>query len=186
MLAEYLACTEEMGTKEVGTTEIGTVVELGAGIGLVGMVMCKRGKGRVYLTDQEYCLPLMEENVKVNFKHDTVRPVVRDVQWGEDLEVELKGVADIIVASDVLYREESFPLLKKTLLDIRANSCTFYLCFETRDKEKERKFLEEMEMDWHVEKVDEMEIRKVCGRIEKQCGFAMEYGEEIFIYRMSI
>ena len=62
-----------------------TVVELGAGTGLVGIVASAIGAKKVYVTDLAYCLDNARENVALNqmiLKGDVV---VRELDWCDSL-----------------------------------------------------------------------------------------------------
>uniref|UniRef100_A0AAV1V4N7 Uncharacterized protein n=1 Tax=Peronospora matthiolae TaxID=2874970 RepID=A0AAV1V4N7_9STRA len=96
------------------------VVELGAGVGLVGMTLAVLG-AQVALTDQDYVLPLLAKNVAVNFSSAdssqarvvATAPVVEKCQWGEPFEScgILKSWAksvDVVVFSDVLYHDSAY------------------------------------------------------------------------------
>jgi predicted nicotinamide N-methyase len=82
-----------------------TVLELGAGLGLVGMYMSKTGAARTLLTDLHEQLPLLKVNLEANFKKqcpnqntsapsttpwiagsDPNGPIIniRELDWGEE------------------------------------------------------------------------------------------------------
>jgi predicted nicotinamide N-methyase len=83
------------------------VVELGAGVGLVSIVMAKLG-ANVISTDIEKVLPLLQENVDANEVMGTVDCQV--LEWGADTDA-LKSAADLcyhqypdyVLAADVTY-----------------------------------------------------------------------------------
>ena len=50
-----------------GMTGGGPVLELGAGLGAVGMALARKGAVDVVLTDKEVMLPLLQYNVATNF-----------------------------------------------------------------------------------------------------------------------
>ncbi|GAB0201386.1 elongation factor Ts, mitochondrial [Grus japonensis] len=61
-----------------------TVIELGAGTGIVGILAALLG-GDVTITDQPAALEQIRENVRLNFPPSaTVRPQVRSLVWGRD------------------------------------------------------------------------------------------------------
>lgn len=76
-------------------------VELGAGVGVPGMLLARRG-AKVYLTDLPWLLPLTELNVRANFDEDDEhRPAVLALRWGcaPDLEA-MPPQPELVVASD--------------------------------------------------------------------------------------
>eukprot|EP00439_Symbiodinium_sp_Y106_P082774 s138_g22.t1 len=105
-----------------------SVVELGAGCGLPGMVLARRG-ARVTLTDVPWLLQLMEYNIEANFlEDDPSRPSVASLRWGsrEDLRELQKdllgrdvGVPDLVVGADLVYREQDFDALLSTIASLK-------------------------------------------------------------------
>lgn len=156
------------------------VVELGAGVGLVGMALAVLGAD-VVLTDQEYALPLLRKNVQVNFEgdqsHGSTAPRVEECQWGEPL----KGVlsewqkrTDVIVFSDVLYHESSFLLLMQSLRALAAPTCDVYFTYETRNAGIEAGFLSVLSAEFDV---------RVIARQDNQEVFAkFDHPHELFMY----
>ncbi|RQM18930.1 hypothetical protein B5M09_009401 [Aphanomyces astaci] len=113
-------------------------VELGAGIGLVGMVLSALGCMEVTLTDQPYCLPLLDKNVDANFGPAGPRPLVKALQWGEDATD--GSQVDLIVASDVLYNASVFAALVHTLDALATPATHIFLCYEPRIPAQEALF----------------------------------------------
>ncbi|KAL3666642.1 hypothetical protein V7S43_008263 [Phytophthora oleae] len=161
------------------------VVELGAGVGLVGMTLAVFG-AQVTLTDQEYALPLLSKNVAINFLGDSkstanavAAPTVEGCQWGEPfksggtLETWKKNT-DVVVFSDVLYHASAFLLLIETLHDLVSPATDVYFSFETRNATIEAKFLQELEKTFDVEEVSRKENAQVFANFE--------YPDELFIY----
>ncbi|KAI5291749.1 hypothetical protein KEM52_000078 [Ascosphaera acerosa] len=125
-----------------------TIVELGAGGGLVGLALaqaCREqgtddGNGTasfvrpLYITDQIPMLHLMQENIAQNGLGDRV--CARVLDWGEpiprredatpdsddfaDDHGDVPAHPDIILAADCVYFEPAFPLLLATLTDLLA------------------------------------------------------------------
>ncbi|ETW08061.1 hypothetical protein H310_02428 [Aphanomyces invadans] len=143
VLADYMQQVHAKAT----TLESCRAIELGAGIGLVGMVLAALGCMEVTLTDQPYCIPLLAKNVEANFGDtvSVVRPRVKALQWGQLVDDEMERKMDLIVASDVLYNASVFPDLIHTL-DALANPTTqIFLCYEPRIPTQEASFFAQLE-----------------------------------------
>ncbi|EGZ28745.1 hypothetical protein PHYSODRAFT_309503 [Phytophthora sojae] len=109
------------------------VVELGAGVGLVGMALAVLG-AEVVVTDQEYALPLLAKNV------DTCS---RLASW--------KKSVDVVVFSDVLYHASAFLLLIETLHELVSPTSDVFFSFETRNESIEANFLQQLGNTFDVE-----------------------------------
>ena len=89
------------------------VLELGSGVGAVGIGARLFGASRVVLTDIEDVVPLLEANVELNHVQD-VTAVALD--WFQDVpSAVLDESFDLILASDVVYDPELHAPLLKTL-----------------------------------------------------------------------
>lgn len=91
------------------------VLELGCGLGLVGLALAKVARAHVALTDgSEDAVGLVRAAVAANapYEHE---PVVARLDWREpDSAIEqLGGRFPVVVGADVLYSPESFPALAK-------------------------------------------------------------------------
>ncbi|CAK8675138.1 unnamed protein product [Clavelina lepadiformis] len=94
------------------------VLELGAGTGLVGMAMAKLG-ANVTVTDVKKALPLLQENIELNFptndnNSSTATPIVKELEWGIHLHKHT-CCYDLIVGADIIYMEDSYDALITTL-----------------------------------------------------------------------
>ncbi|KAL2845352.1 putative methyltransferase-domain-containing protein [Aspergillus pseudodeflectus] len=110
-----------------------TIVELGAGGGLVGLAIasgCKIGPSPIYITDQSPMLSLMEANIVLNSLSSTVQAAVLD--WGEPIPNIIPKHPDIILAADCVYFEPAFPLLISTLHELLGPDSVCYFCFKKR------------------------------------------------------
>ncbi|NWY92820.1 MT21A methyltransferase, partial [Loxia curvirostra] len=107
-----------------------SVIELGAGTGLLGIVVTLLGKAfflalfranhncsaRVTLTDRAAALELLESNVQANLPPELrPRAVVKELTWGKDLDNFSSGAFDLILGADIVYLEETFAELLGTL-----------------------------------------------------------------------
>ncbi|KAM5532408.1 hypothetical protein V8D89_013902 [Ganoderma adspersum] len=114
-----------------------TVLELGSGTGLVGLVAGHLG-ARVWITDQAPLLDIMKRNIGLN-KLDG-RVTVAELNWGQPIPDNIPK-PDLILAADCVYFEPAFPLLVQTLTDLVADSSTDVLfCYKKRRKADKRFF----------------------------------------------
>ncbi|OWZ23119.1 Protein N-lysine methyltransferase METTL21A isoform X1 [Phytophthora megakarya] len=179
LLADYLQTQASDNTIKFHGKK---VVELGAGVGLVGMTLAVLG-ARVVLTDQEYALPLLRKNVAVNFENKAVVPTVEECQWGESCKTEgllatWKKNTDVVVFSDVLYHASAFLLLIKTLHELVSPTTDVFFSFETRNAAIEGNFLEELGKSFDVDEVSRKHNPQVFA--------SFEYPDELFIYHAQL
>ncbi|KAI0959386.1 hypothetical protein AcW1_004223 [Taiwanofungus camphoratus] len=108
-----------------------SVLELGSGTGLVGLVAGVLGAS-VCITDQAPLLDIMSRNVSMNDLASSV--FVAELNWGEQLQQNIPR-PDLILAADCVYFEPAFPLLVKTLADLVLDDSTEVLfCYKKRRK----------------------------------------------------
>ncbi|KAL4870615.1 hypothetical protein BDV12DRAFT_47313 [Aspergillus spectabilis] len=110
-----------------------TILELGAGGGLVGLAVasgCEIGPSPIYITDQAPMLPLMEANIALNNLSTTVNATVLD--WGMSVPDTIPQHPDVILAADCVYFEPAFPLLMSSLNDLLGPDSVCYFCFKRR------------------------------------------------------
>ena len=94
-----------------------TLVELGAGTGLVGMTAAALGAS-VTCTDVAKALPLLQENINLNFSPKEVEQhlSVQRLEWGKDHKNFASCSFDYVVGADIIYLEETFDSLLQTLI----------------------------------------------------------------------
>ncbi|KAB8199676.1 putative methyltransferase-domain-containing protein [Aspergillus parasiticus] len=130
-----------------------TIVELGAGGGLVGLAVargCDIGSSSVYITDQAPMLPLMEANIKLNNVSSRVAATV--LNWGESLPDCIPKHPAIVLAADCVYFEPAFPLLISTLKNLLGPESICYFCFKRRRRADSR-FLKLAKKLFHIVEV---------------------------------
>ncbi|RDB23258.1 Protein-lysine N-methyltransferase EFM6 [Hypsizygus marmoreus] len=110
-----------------------TVLELGSGTGLVGLVAAKLGANPL--------LGIMRANVLANSLQASVH--VAELNWGTPLPPTLPPTPDIILAADCVYFEPAFPLLVQTLADLVAvrEDTEVLFCYKKRRKADKRFFV---------------------------------------------
>uniref|UniRef100_U3JN18 Protein N-lysine methyltransferase METTL21A n=2 Tax=Ficedula albicollis TaxID=59894 RepID=U3JN18_FICAL len=92
-----------------------SVIELGAGTGLLGIVVTLLG-ARVTITDRAAALEFLESNVQANLPPELrPRAVVKELTWGKDLDNFPPGAFDFVLGADIVYLEETFAELLQTL-----------------------------------------------------------------------
>ncbi|NXN82099.1 MT21A methyltransferase, partial [Bombycilla garrulus] len=107
-----------------------SVIELGAGTGLLGIVVTLLGTkepaevrafystccARVTITDRAAALEFLESNVQANLPPELrPRAVVKELTWGKDLDNFPPGAFDFVLGADIVYLEETFAELLETL-----------------------------------------------------------------------
>ncbi|KAI6004163.1 putative methyltransferase-domain-containing protein [Pisolithus albus] len=107
-----------------------TILELGSGTGLVGLVAGALG-GHVWITDQAPLLGIMQDNVIVNNLQSFVN--VAELNWGETVPSDIPR-PDIILAADCVYYEPAFPLLVNTLSELSEERTEILFCYKKRRK----------------------------------------------------
>ncbi|EQL01170.1 hypothetical protein G6O67_001001 [Ophiocordyceps sinensis] len=114
-----------------------TILELGAGGGLVGLAVAlgcsTTAKGSLLLTDQDEMLGLMQHNIQLNDVESRATALV--LNWGEPLpDVVVQRRPNVILAAECVYLEPAFPLLMQTLKDLLAlnHGAVVYFCFKRR------------------------------------------------------
>lgn len=110
----------------------GDALELGAGLGMVGILASKLTDCRLVITDGDsQALPLLRENVH----HNESRASVRQLIWGLDSSLsflEVQGPFDVILASDIIYVECIIPPLWDTIRTLLKKEGVFVLAFAKR------------------------------------------------------
>jgi predicted nicotinamide N-methyase len=109
------------------------VLELGAGLGAVGMALAKQYGSRVLVTDQAGLVPLMRHNIAMNFPQAEYTasdeaalpvpvPTARSLSWGEEGTGEVEGHWDWVVGSDVAYAGKHRELTDSLLCESGRNT----------------------------------------------------------------
>ncbi|KAF8845623.1 hypothetical protein BDN67DRAFT_961214 [Paxillus ammoniavirescens] len=130
VLANYLTIRGE------GYCKGRSILELGSGTGLVGLVAAALG-GDVWITDQAPLLDIMRANVRLNHLESSI--AISELNWGEALSSEIPR-PDMILAADCVYFEPAFPLLVDTLSKLATERTEILFCYKKRRKADKRFF----------------------------------------------
>ncbi|NXM39370.1 MT21A methyltransferase, partial [Gymnorhina tibicen] len=132
-----------------------SVIELGAGTGLLGIVVTLLGtkepagvralystcRARVTITDRAAALEFLESNVQANLPPELrPRAVVKELTWGKDLDNFPPGAFDFVLGADIVYLEETFAELLQTLEHLCSEQTVILLSCRIR-YERDLKFL---------------------------------------------
>ena len=109
------------------------VIELGAGLGLVGLAVAAGGAD-VTITDRAPYIAAIERNIEANFVKGHARAMV--YEWASDCAA-LKPPFDIILGSDVMYDVSAMPALCSTWLALSDVNTRIYVACELREGLKE-------------------------------------------------
>ncbi|KAM3857205.1 protein N-lysine methyltransferase METTL21A [Diretmus argenteus] len=139
---------------ELGQVELKgkTVIELGAGTGLVGIVAALLG-ATVTITDREPALEFLAANVKANLPADRQGSVVvSELAWGEGLERYPAGGFDLVLGADIVYLEDTFVPLLRTMEHLCSDASAVLLACKIR-YERDTDFLSMLKQRFRVEEV---------------------------------
>lgn len=107
-----------------------TVLELGAGTGLPGLMAASLGAAHVFLTDIAPLLPGLRTSVEANGLADRVE--VRELVWGSD--EPWVGDVDLVLMSDVFYDPLEMPALATTLKRVCGSETRVWSASEIRSQ----------------------------------------------------
>ncbi|KFY44575.1 hypothetical protein V495_03384 [Pseudogymnoascus sp. VKM F-4514 (FW-929)] len=136
-----------------------TILELGAGGGLVGLAValgCNISEP-IIITDQINMMPLMEQNIKLNKLESRVTPLV--LNWGEPLpDILSSRPATHILAADCVYFEPAFPLLLLTLSELlkACDQAVIYFCFKKR-RRADAQFMKAARKLFAIEEIEDQD-----------------------------
>ncbi|GAQ90561.1 hypothetical protein KFL_006560050 [Klebsormidium nitens] len=143
VLAKFLEYAADQGWLDFRAK---SCVELGAGCGLVGLTVAFLGAARVILTDMPDRLRLLRQNVEDNYVAPKGSPAsleVVELLWStEPTAALLDPRPDWIVASDVVYDDETFADLLTTLKELSTSETTIIIAVELRIDSVIESFLE--------------------------------------------
>lgn len=144
------------------------VVELGSGLGLVG-IFCSLLGARVTLTDLEEVTPLLDYNIHLNYPQEAadsaakgaVLPVAQAHLWG-DPPRDLPLQPDVIVLSDVVYDPEGYAPLVTSLEALATSSETRILMAHRSRNPMEHQFFELLSQSFSCQHIDWLSTEKTA------------------------
>ena len=127
------------------------VLELGAGTGLVGICCHKLGAKQVISTDHSDVIHVTEENFKLN---NIDGGCVSPLNWGGDVRKFKSMDFDVIIGADVIYIQDTFSDLLKTLNELSTEKTALYLSCKIR-YDRDTSFLNLLRESFSVLKIDQ-------------------------------
>ena len=111
-----------------------TVIELGAGLGVPSLSAAMLGAKRVVATDMSENIPLLNENIRLNFDAaERLRIEAQELSWDDALNSPLAEVQwDVILCSDLLFSLESISMLIGAIRALSKEGTVVYSCMEHR------------------------------------------------------
>lgn len=167
-------------------------VELGSGVGLIGIMLHKLGIEDVVITDIEELVETMEKNVEANQLHvksisgrmkndyDNDIIVVDPLLWNnvEEMDsIKAGGDIDYIVACDCIYSEASAMDLVDTMDYLSGEKTTIICISEVRNQAAQDKFMLEAEARFQVELLPAIQWQK---KVNQQ----VDFDETLNLYRL--
>ncbi|KAI3414633.1 uncharacterized protein J3R85_016048 [Psidium guajava] len=171
LLNEYLV-------KNVDLLRGCSVIELGSGVGITG-ILCSRFCCEVVLTDHnDEVLKILQKNIELHSSsesyHNCTGLVAEKLEWGNVDQIEHilgshSAGFDLILGADICFQQASIPSLFKTvklLLQIRGKGrCKFILAYVSRAKMMDSMVVNEATR--HGMKISEVpRTRSVVGNLE--------------------
>lgn len=133
------------------------VIELGAGTGICGLISASLGAKKVYLTEKEGNLTMLEINLNNNkdkFKDTEV--IILPLNWEKkDDYMQIKDQIDIVLCSDLIYKLELFLPLNETI-DYFSNKNTLVLMSHSYRKPSDMDFFKLFDQNkWQLNRLPE-------------------------------
>eukprot|EP00026_Physarum_polycephalum_P014951 Phypoly_transcript_15522.p1 GENE.Phypoly_transcript_15522~~Phypoly_transcript_15522.p1 ORF type:complete len:233 (+),score=21.87 Phypoly_transcript_15522:124-822(+) len=133
-------------------------VELGAGIGFLGVVIEKLG-ATITVTDIPELVPVMETNIKLN---NCTRATAKALSWGEDADtVTALSNPDYVVLCDCVYSEANVVALATTLNQICGPDTQVYSASELRNQDVYELFLTEVSKYFNKVRIEKTDLPKL-------------------------
>eukprot|EP00850_Spirogloea_muscicola_P022939 SM000319S12267 [mRNA] locus=s319:53592:55855:+ [translate_table: standard] len=158
ILAKFLEHAADTGALSLKGA---SVVELGAGCGLVGSCVAALLGARVVLTDVFGQLALLEKNLRENIPELVASgyATARELTWGDEIDADLVSPApDYVVASDVVFSHEAVGSLVHTLEALSNDGTTIIISGELRDHAVLQLFLDNALVHFDIGRVAETQL----------------------------
>ncbi|CAL1534354.1 unnamed protein product [Lymnaea stagnalis] len=147
VLAEYL-------DKHRNLVEHKRVLELGAGSGLTGLVAAALG-AEVILTERASALDHLTAAIDANSLNKSWKISARVLDWTEDVDPRGFDELDLILGADIIYIEETFQDLLRTLKSLTPSNKILTLLSCKIRYDRDLRFLKMLEKEFDVNEIHE-------------------------------
>lgn len=130
------------------------ILELGAGTGIISIVLSKLSPSKIIVTDMEKMLPLINENLKKNNCSDNIVEA-KQLLWGNKEQLNaMKPPFDILIVCDCVANcyAEDYDNLINTMFDACDRQTLALLAYELRDK-RDAIFFQKLRVKFDVVKL---------------------------------
>lgn len=153
------------------------VIELGAGVGLLSVLLAKLGS-QVYATDMAKVLDLLKENAASNHVNNGQMECM-ELEWGSEFcmkqasDLCFHGYPDLVIASDVTYIDNETKVQPDTIEFVKlcralsGERTRVLIGLERRSEEVRNLFIQEVKK--HFTKVSMVDLGKVGGLPKNLC-----------------
>lgn len=141
------------------------VIELGAGTGFASIVASLLG-GHVTITDRQMALNVTRMNVEGNLGEKQNLVEIKELEWGQNVS-SLEPPFDFVLGADIVYIEDTFVDLLKTLRDLCDENTVVLLSCKIR-YDRDKRFFELLSHHFSYESIlydQEMDITLFEARI---------------------
>ncbi|OQS02552.1 hypothetical protein THRCLA_21394 [Thraustotheca clavata] len=125
------------------------VLEVGSGLGLVGMVCAFLGAKSVTLTDMDEVVPMLNYNIRLNNLQKNA--VAKALCWGSPAD-HLEPPFDVVVMSDVVYDPTGYSPLVQSILDVSVNTTKILMAHRSRHPQ-EKDFFDQLDKYFTVKSI---------------------------------
>jgi len=155
VLAKYLERRCELNCNSLNGK---TVIEIGAGCGIPGIVACTLGAKEVILTDIPRVLDHLKENAKRNLMNENKKFSVLELSWGKTGLEQFAKPFDIILGADIIYHHKTVVPMLQTAHHLAHDDTEFLLAFEEHVSDAAEFFWKKVPDYFEVQKLPASEL----------------------------
>lgn len=158
-------------------------IELGAGCGLIGLVLKHLAAAEVTITDLAPIVPNLRVNAQSNFPEDLSCGAlkIKALDWGSMIPSEWESPYDGIVASDVLYLPQYFDALIQCMRTLSSARTVILLTGFIRGSQSHDRWVEAARSFFNISKV----VERKCIDDDGDDTAGLEHQETWFILKLT-
>ncbi|BFZ18695.1 hypothetical protein BsWGS_21733 [Bradybaena similaris] len=128
------------------------VLELGAGTGLTGLVAAALGAD-VTLTERAEALAHLNSSINQNTQNRPWKISAKVLDWTQTVDSQGFSNFDVVLGSDIIYIEDTFEDLLRTLKTLAPNNSVHILLSSKLRYDRDLKFLDLLKVDFNVDEI---------------------------------